>query len=211
MARTRVRDFGEEARRGASFLTEGAALPTRADEMDFNARSDFITVGTFLHKPNVDSVRWLCEEVWPLRARAVAEGDYARAARTTRWPPSAATTVSQTKDGISRRRIRRGFSGRRCARRATLLAPLRFGAGIKGKVLDAWTYGLPYARRAIGLGGYAARASMSFGRRKAMRSIQSTGGVDSVIASRRVIWLTPPCDFTRTRHCGNAPGRRHRQ
>ncbi len=24
-----------------------------------------------------------------------------------------------------------------------LLAPLRFGAGIKGKIVDAWRYGLP--------------------------------------------------------------------
>jgi hypothetical protein len=31
-----------------------------------------------------------------------------------------------------------------------LLAPLRFGAGIKGKVLDAWKYGLPVVTTPVG-------------------------------------------------------------
>ena len=29
-------------------------------------RHDFVTVGNFLHRPNLDSVRWLSKEVWPL-------------------------------------------------------------------------------------------------------------------------------------------------
>ena len=29
-------------------------------------RHDFVTIGNFLHRPNLDSVRWLSKEVWPL-------------------------------------------------------------------------------------------------------------------------------------------------
>ena len=32
----------------------------------FEPRAGFVTIGTFYHPPNVDSVRWMSEEVWPL-------------------------------------------------------------------------------------------------------------------------------------------------
>jgi glycosyltransferase involved in cell wall biosynthesis len=34
-----------------------------------------------------------------------------------------------------------------------LLAPLRFGAGIKGKIVDAWTFGMPVVTTPIGSEG----------------------------------------------------------
>ena len=34
-----------------------------------------------------------------------------------------------------------------------LLAPLRFGAGLKGKIVDAWAHGLPVVTTPIGAEG----------------------------------------------------------
>lgn len=34
-----------------------------------------------------------------------------------------------------------------------LLAPLRFGAGLKGKVVDAWAHGLPVCTTPVGAEG----------------------------------------------------------
>ena len=34
-----------------------------------------------------------------------------------------------------------------------LLAPLRFGAGLKGKIVDAWAHGLPVCTTPIGAEG----------------------------------------------------------
>lgn len=31
----------------------------------FSTKSNFVTIGTFKHKPNVDSVLWLKREIWP--------------------------------------------------------------------------------------------------------------------------------------------------
>ena len=42
------------------------------------------------------------------------------------------------------------------ARHSLLLAPLRFGAGVKGKVLDAWGFGTPVVTTPVGAEGIAA-------------------------------------------------------
>ena len=36
------------------------------DEHGFGARCDFVTIGGFKHPPNVDAVKWLSGEIWPL-------------------------------------------------------------------------------------------------------------------------------------------------
>jgi len=43
---------------------EGAARAS--PHLGFDERRGFVTIGTFYHPPNVDSVRWLAGEVWPL-------------------------------------------------------------------------------------------------------------------------------------------------
>ena len=40
---------------------------------------------------------------------------------------------------------------------AVLLAPLRIGAGLKGKIVDAWTYGIPVVTTPIGAEGLSAK------------------------------------------------------
>lgn len=40
------------------------------------------------------------------------------------------------------------------SRYRVMLAPLRFGAGIKGKLADAWMFGLPTLTTSIGAEGY---------------------------------------------------------
>ncbi len=140
--------ISEKKLRVASFFNRDVEHDAR--EMDFNARSDFITVGTFLHKPNVDSVRWLCEEVWPLvrerlpKATMRVYGSYAsESIRQQFHRPKMGFHVEGFAEDLA--------TTMRSAR--VLLAPLRFGAGIKGKVLDAWTYGLPVCTTPIGSEG----------------------------------------------------------
>ncbi len=38
----------------------------------FAARSHFMMIGNFKHPPNMDSVEWACQEVWPLVRSALA-------------------------------------------------------------------------------------------------------------------------------------------
>jgi len=140
--------ISEKKLRVASFFNRDVTHDAR--EMDFNARTDFITIGTFKHKPNVDSVRWLCEEVWPLvrerlpNATMRVYGSYAsESIRQQFHRPKMGFHVEGFAEDLA--------TVMRSSR--VLLAPLRFGAGIKGKVLDAWTYGLPVCTTPIGSEG----------------------------------------------------------
>lgn len=103
----------------------------------FAPRSGILFVGGFGHPPNEDAVRWFAAEVLPL----VRHDD-----------PSIVFHVVGDIDEASRRDIERDgviVHGRiedlTPLMQASKLsvAPLRFGAGVKGKVNQAMSYGLP--------------------------------------------------------------------
>ena len=133
----------------ASFFEDAVDISKLSDE-DFDARRGFVTIGTFMHKPNVDSVAWLRSEVWPLVRERLPDatmrvyGSYMTEAHRARFhdPRNGFELVGfaeDLNDAMSNARV--------------LLAPLRFGAGIKGKVLDAWKCGTAVVTTPIGSEG----------------------------------------------------------
>jgi glycosyltransferase involved in cell wall biosynthesis len=145
---TRECGVAERKLRLASFFVD--SVDAEAMKRDFSARKDFVTIGTFMHKPNVDSVEWLCEEVWPLVRKQLPNatmrvyGSYATENHRRRFHKPAQGFLFE------------GFAedlGETLRAHRVLLAPLRFGAGIKGKILDAWRYGLPACTTPIGSEG----------------------------------------------------------
>ncbi len=104
----------------------------------FAARSGFCFLGNFRHPPNLDAARWILREIWPLirERRANAELHLYGA-----YPP-AEISRHQGKQGIFAHGPVMDHRAALAKHRA-LLAPLRFGAGIKGKVLEAWGTGTP--------------------------------------------------------------------
>ena len=104
----------------------------------WSERSGLLFVGGFQHLPNVDAAHWLAAEIFP-RIRA-ALPDIELHLIGSRMPES----IIQLQDspGI----VVHGFvedlePHLRSARIS--LAPLRYGAGVKGKVNQAMSYGLP--------------------------------------------------------------------
>ncbi|MCC6419464.1 MAG: glycosyltransferase [Gemmataceae bacterium] len=112
-------------------------------------REGLVFVGSFLHPPNVDAALWLVREVLPLLHAAVGPipltlvgGDPPRsvralagpAVRVTGWVPDVERFLDQA---------------------LVCLCPLRFGSGIKNKVLQAMAAGLPVVSTAIGVEGMA--------------------------------------------------------
>ena len=145
---TRECGVAERKLRLASFFVD--SVDAEAMKRDFSARKDFVTIGTFMHKPNVDSVEWLCEEVWPLVRQQLPDatmrvyGSYATENHRRRFHKPAQGFLFE------------GFAedlGETLRAHRVLLAPLRFGAGIKGKILDAWRFGLPACTTPIGSEG----------------------------------------------------------
>ncbi len=118
---------------------------------DFSARQHFITIGNFRHEPNWDSVLWLKHQLWPLiraqfaQANLVAPELHIYGA----YPPPKATQLHNAKEGFHIK----GWADDAQAvmqNARVCLAPLRFGAGIKGKLMDAMHCGTPSVTTRIG-------------------------------------------------------------
>jgi glycosyltransferase involved in cell wall biosynthesis len=103
----------------------------------FAARSGLAFIGSVAHDPNVDAVAWLIEQIMP---------------RVWRRDPSITCHIvgAGWPDLVRGRLDRRIVLTGAVPELATLfdqvrltVAPLRFGAGIKGKVLDSFAAGVP--------------------------------------------------------------------
>jgi GT2 family glycosyltransferase/glycosyltransferase involved in cell wall biosynthesis len=104
---------------------------------DYTARRDLVFVGGFQHPPNTDAVTWFVREVFP-RVRATL-ADCKFHVIGSKVPPSILALADD-------RVIVHGYVEDiapymdRCR---VSVAPLRYGAGVKGKVNMAMSYGLP--------------------------------------------------------------------
>ncbi len=115
----------------------------------YEARKDFITIGNFHHKPNKDAVFWLKEEIWPLIRQKLPQavlnvyGDYA---------PPEVKAMHSTKEGFLIKGWTPDVDEVMKSSRVNL-APLRFGAGLKGKIFDAMRTGTPSVSTSVGAEG----------------------------------------------------------
>ncbi len=116
-----------------------------------------MTIGNLLHAPNVDSVKFLKKDIWPLirtqipNAILTVYGNYAtqqiqefhnenEGFLIKGWAENLEEVMSSSK---------------------VCLAPLRFGAGLKGKLLDAMKFGTPSVTTTIGAEGMHGELSFS--------------------------------------------------
>jgi O-antigen biosynthesis protein len=93
---------------------------------------DFCMIGNFRHAPNYDATLWLKEKIWPLiRAKLpTAEVDIYGA-----YPPKEMMDLTSSEEGFHVRGPVKDHMSMFKKYRINL-APLRFGAGIKGKISD---------------------------------------------------------------------------
>ena len=131
------------------FMVEPPTPQERAEMPPFEARRDFFSVGNFRHAPNWDGTQWLKAEVWPLvrkklpKAALHIAGAYASREQMALHEPGEGFFM----DG----RVEDADAGFRDSR--VCLAPLRFGAGLKGKLIDAMRNGTPSVTTSIGAEG----------------------------------------------------------
>ena len=115
----------------------------------FEEREHFIFIGNFFHKPNIDAVLTLKTQIWSKirkllpKAEVHIYGAYAN---------QQINQLHNKKEGF----IIKGFAedAREVVGNASVvLAPLRFGAGIKGKLTEAMICGTPSVTTNIGAEG----------------------------------------------------------
>jgi hypothetical protein len=112
----------------------------------FQERANIMFVGNFMHEPNWDAVRFLKKEIWPAVRKQLASVELHIYGA---YPSEKVTQLTNDKEGF----IIKGRAedvNEICQSYRLMLAPLRFGAGVKGKFIDAMRNGLPSLTTSIG-------------------------------------------------------------
>lgn len=112
----------------------------------FEEREHFISIGNFLHEPNWDAVEFLKNEIWPLIKNQLPEAELHIYGA---YPSQKVFELHNPKQGfIIKGRAENAIEVMKKAR--VCLAPLRFGAGLKGKLIDAMITGTPSVTTFVG-------------------------------------------------------------
>ncbi|MBG6233644.1 hypothetical protein IWX76_000199 [Pedobacter sp. CAN_A7] len=112
----------------------------------YENREGFTFIGNYLHEPNWHTLQTLKTQVWPgLRAKVPG-------ARLHIYGAYASQKVLQLHNEKERFYVHgRAANAREAlAKHRILLAPIRFGAGVKGKFIDAMQVGTPSVTTSIG-------------------------------------------------------------
>ncbi len=131
-----------------------AVLPRRAE----STSCDLLFVGGFSHSPNTDGISWFVQEVMPLlrqsgrpfRLHIVGSNAPAQVR-------SLAANDIEVHGRVSDERLAALY-----ALAGLAVVPLRYGAGVKGKVIEAMAFGVPVAMTDVGAQGIPGAERLAF-------------------------------------------------
>ena len=115
-------------------------------EKDFSKRQNIIFVGGFNHSPNVDAVLWFANYIFPKIKERFPEIIWFIVGNNA--PEEIKNLTSKNikiLGGLSDDELKNLYQKSRIS-----IAPLRFGAGIKGKIIEAIYYQIPVVTTSIG-------------------------------------------------------------
>lgn len=147
----------DELKSYAPGVRVSAAAPTGVDARYLAATADptlpelptsLLFVGYFPHRPNVDAILYFARDVYPL---IKAEAPEARLTIVGKEPPAEVAALSEDSSiTVS------GFVEdiRACYQRHTVfVAPIRYGAGVRVKIIEAMAAGAPVVATSLGVEG----------------------------------------------------------
>jgi GT2 family glycosyltransferase len=112
-------------------------------------RKDIMFVGGFAHTPNVDAVLWFVENVWPKIKKKIGNLKfYIIGSKPTEDILALSSEDIVVTGYVDDETLDRYY--RECR---LVVAPLRYGAGIKGKIVDALYKSMPVVTTSIGAEG----------------------------------------------------------
>jgi len=128
------------------FLESNIEESTRDSWLPFEERKDFVFIGNFLHEPNWHTVRILKAEIWPKIRNCLPT------AELHIYGAYASEKVYQLHQPKENFLIKGRAEDARKTLEAykVLVAPILFGAGVKGKFIDAMQAGTPSVTTVIG-------------------------------------------------------------
>jgi glycosyltransferase involved in cell wall biosynthesis len=113
----------------------------------FTDRKNLVFIGGYLHRPNVDAVLYFVKEIWPLITEVMPDCEF--------WIVGS-NVPDELKDLACEKIKVIGFVPDLEQVFSTCLmtvVPLRYGAGIKGKILTSLSYGVPCVATSIAIEG----------------------------------------------------------
>lgn len=117
----------------------------------FEKRAHFVTVGNFRHPPNWDAVQYMRSAIWPGIREALPQAEFHAYGA---YPSQKVWDLHRPDEGFHIKG--RAESAGEVVQKARLsLAPLRFGAGLKGKLVESMQWGTPSITTSIGAEGIA--------------------------------------------------------
>lgn len=130
-------------------------LPFLVDEINdktinswpkFKERKDFVFIGNFLHEPNWNTVQFLKETIWPMIRKQLPEVSMKIYGA---YPSQKVQQLHNAKERFLI--LGRAEDAEKVVKNARIvLAPIRFGAGAKGKLIEAMQCGTPSVTTTIG-------------------------------------------------------------
>jgi GT2 family glycosyltransferase len=122
-------------------------LQEEPEGLPFAERRGVVFIGGSRHPPNEDAARFLVQEIVPaLRAAGFDEPVYLIGERTEEEMRTLAAAGTEVLGHVPD--IAPYFQRARC-----MVVPLRYGAGVKGKIGSAFAYGLPVVSTTVGAEG----------------------------------------------------------
>lgn len=124
-------------------------LNRRVENASFEEREGILFVGTFKHKPNIDGVLWFVHSILP---KIVQRAPNIKLHAVGLEPPDEILNLSSAHvfvpGYVTDQELEAYYHKCRL-----VVAPLRFGAGVKGKVVEAMYYQVPVVTTSIGAEG----------------------------------------------------------
>lgn len=122
-------------------------LPYKGQIPDFEQRQGILFIGSYNHLPNVDAVLWLCTEIMPLVWKINPEIHV-----TLLGSNPSAEVLALASDHITVTGYIDDVSSYFLSHKLSV-SPLRYGAGMKGKIGQSLEYSLPVVSTKIGTEG----------------------------------------------------------
>lgn len=121
------------------------------ENKSYENTSDLLFVGNFSHLPNVDGIQYFCKEIFPLILRKLPNIKL----NIVGSSPSNAIRVLANENVVVTGYVEDLSCYLRKAR--VSISPLRYGSGMKGKIGEALSWGLPVITTSIGAEGMGLR------------------------------------------------------
>ncbi len=115
----------------------------------FHERRDFVSFGNGKHAPNVDSMHYLKDTIWPLIREKLPKAELKIYGA---YLPKSILQIHNPKEGFHILGWAENLDFE-LQKVRICLAPLRFGAGIKGKLAEAMLNGTPNVTTSVGAEG----------------------------------------------------------